>query len=80
MCWLPVRFDQCGQSGLQLRCKVKHKLIEIQNNCTGLFEIASLAISSRKHAHKGINTFYTKHKRRERIWSYSLTRKSEEGL
>jgi hypothetical protein len=69
-----------GQSRLQLRSKVKQKLIEIQNNCTGLFEIASLGISSRKYANKGINKFYTKHKRLERIWSYSLTRKSEEGL
>jgi hypothetical protein len=57
---LPVRFDQCGRSGLQLRCKVKHKLTEIQNNCTSLFEFASLGIPSRKYAHKGINTFYTK--------------------
>lgn len=53
-----------GQSGLQLRSKVKQKLIEIQ---LGIFEIASLGISSRKYAYKGINTFYTKHKRLERI-------------
>jgi hypothetical protein len=46
----------------------------------GIFEIASLGISTRKHAYKGINTFYTKHKPLERIWSYSLARKSEEGL
>jgi hypothetical protein len=46
----------------------------------GLFEFASLGISSIKHAHKGINTFYKKHKRLERLWSYSLAQKSEEGL
>jgi hypothetical protein len=28
----------------------------------GLIEIASLGISSKKHAYKGINIFYTKHK------------------
>jgi hypothetical protein len=70
-----------GQSGLQLRCKAKHKLTgDSKLLYISFLKLPLWPFHFRWHVHKGINPFYTKHKRLERKWSYSLTRKSEEGL